>query len=59
MEEFEEAGKHNEWLGGYVKVVKEEVDELEKEIEEIKQEIQKYKEMTHDNNWEKIIEKLT
>jgi len=39
MEEFEEAGKHNEWLGGYVKVVKEEVDELEKEIEEIKQEI--------------------
>jgi len=39
MEEFEEAGKHNEWLGGYVKAVKKEVDELETEIEEIKHEI--------------------
>lgn len=29
MNEFEEAGKHNEWLGGYVKTVKKEVDDLE------------------------------
>lgn len=59
MNEFEEAGKHNEWLGGYVKTVKKEVDDLEHEIEEIKVEIQKYKEMSHDNNREKIVEKLT
>ena len=59
MEEFEEAGKHNEWLGSYVQGCKKEVDDLEEEIEGIKAEIQKYKEMSHDNNREKIIEKLT
>jgi len=59
MEEFEEAGKHNEWLGGYVKSVKKEVDELEEQIGGIKQEIEKYKELSHDNNREKIVEKLT
>jgi len=59
MNEFEEARLHNEWLGGFVQVVKEDFDKLEQEIEQIKQEIAKHKEMTHDNNREKIIEKLT
>ncbi len=36
MNEFEEAWLHNEWLGGFVQVVKEDFDKLEQEIEQIK-----------------------
>jgi hypothetical protein len=59
LNQFREAGDQNNWLQGYVKEVKKEVDILDVEISEIKEEIKKYKSMSSDNNREKIVEKLS
>lgn len=60
LEDFQQAGKQNQYLEDFVKDVEEKVQQLDDEIDDIKLEILKYRGLvdSNDNSKKKLVEKL-